>query len=257
MGLSSITIIGAGAVGTSYSQIINGAILYGRKKDPPFFNGRKIENYSNKKEIISSAKTIFFCIKAYDLYNAIKEYREIIDEKAVIVLIANGMYHHIFHKRLLRNRVNIWAGFSTLAATRKGRKIELIEKGKLWLAPLSIGAIKPYIPGIEYNIGDYDELSWKKGIINMLINPLCTENEVKNGELLNNSELRKKFLEKYEALKKISFKVGKNMPTLEEVKEIIASTSENICSSLQDKINNRPSEMKYFSRYFEKLSRKE
>jgi len=252
MGFPSVTIIGAGAVGTSYSGIIKDTMLYGRDINAPYFNHIKINNYTTDTEYIKKVDTIIFCVKAYDLYDAIKQYRNIINKECIIILLSNGMYHRIFYKRLLNGFTSVWAGFTTLAATRKDNNIFLVNKGRLELSRLSEYAEIPDMKGVKFSIGDYDEQSWKKGVINSLINPVCVKYDIKNGDILKNKDAYNEFLSNYDKLKNISIMCNRNMPDLESVIKVIKETPDNVCSSLQDKRNNRPSEMKYFLNFFEK-----
>ncbi|MDD2716948.1 MAG: ketopantoate reductase C-terminal domain-containing protein [Candidatus Wallbacteria bacterium] len=255
MAVNAFAIVGAGSLGTAISQLMPNSVLIGRCEEPPLYKGRSIKNFTRKPEIMRNSYTVLFCVKAYDQYQTLLEYRRYLNKNQNIILISNGFYQRYFAKRLLGDLPNVWAGFTTMAAHKTGNSVKLIDKGKFYLAPLSdYPQLLPRFTNLIIFLCDYSLMSWQKGIANSLINPLATLFEVKNGDLVQNQPLYNIFGDLYNEI--CSLKFLKRYPDRDELEGMLWGTADNYCSTLQDFKSGKPCELPYITGYLLKQVRK-
>ena len=93
---------------------------------------------------------------------------------------------------------------------------------------------------------EMDKILWKKLLINVAINPICAITGLKNGALLDESELMSQAIEAMEEALTVAQSSGINFESVDLQKnliEIIENTSENRVSMLQDIMVGRKTEI--------------
>lgn len=253
----STVIIGAGAIGTGLSFFTKNSILFGKKNSPPAINNTIIKDYTNNLKYIKNAKNIIFAVKAYSLISALKQYKDYIDINSNILIVCNGFYHKIFAKRYLKRIKNIFSGFTTLAVKKiKENHFKIINKGILKVCPLNNKKSVLNLNTINIEYDDFYKASWEKGVINTCINIPASYFMVKNGEILKNPEIYKKFKIIYNEIKYLSQRLNKKCPDILMIESIITKTSENLCSTLTDIYSNKKNELPYITGYILKIAKK-
>ncbi|MDD5090182.1 MAG: ketopantoate reductase C-terminal domain-containing protein [Candidatus Wallbacteria bacterium] len=244
----AVAVIGSGAIGTVVSQLIPGAVLSGRRNLKPVFKGQAIENYFCGKNVITGSNTAIFCLKSYDMYQALIDYKPFMTPGQAVILMCNGFAHRTFSRRCLRDFPRVFAGFTTIAAVKTGNTAEMIAGGTVTLSPLNDKAgPAPVLPGISCSEGDYREQSWKKGLLNALVNLPSTLFETTNDELFAHQHMADLVADLHEELSLLCERLGLLAPSLSQLRSQVESTGKNVCSTLQDYRNGRPCELPHIT----------
>ncbi|MFC1496947.1 ketopantoate reductase family protein [Verrucomicrobiota bacterium] len=195
---------------------------------------------------IGYADTIFLCVKSYDTSAAIKLSLPIITPDTTVVSIQNGAGNAEKIVEMI-NAKQIVCGITEHGSTTLGEgHIRHAGEGPTSLAPFVSEEVEQASRAAEllnsagfktYIAGDTESMIFSKLIVNAAINPLTALSNVRNGQLLENPELRRIMSEAAtEAASVVKAKgivlTYNNVTT--EVENICRATSNNISSMLQD-----------------------
>lgn len=202
-----LSVIGQGAIGLLWYAHLTNAKLQPRllcskraklKTSSMAFTSFEQHTYTVPLNIIDQqqllkADVILFCLKAYDILPAIKQYLPYINEKATIILCHNGMIaKEQIHSLLPQHTV------LTLLTTHGSKKtnnfaITHTGKGQSQLGPLQdisntrskhiTTLLNQALPNViwQSNIAYHQ---WLKLAINCVINPITALKNIDNGELI-------------------------------------------------------------------------
>jgi len=256
-----ITIIGAGAIGTTLAALLSKkgteiSILSnkGIEEDKEImlknFRGKTIRKKIRIINILDESDWYILAVKSYDVRPLINSLK---NKKANILCCQNGIETY----NLLKTEINE----KRLSHMVTGMGCSKIDTGKAEFKGSGftfIGESSGDIRGainklaskmneaeieckIVDNIFDY---VWLKTIINSSINPVAAYNKVVNGKL-SEPELNKQVKKLCNESIIIAQKIGIDLPLnpWEEVKNIIRKTSDNKCSMLQDLENGNRTEI--------------
>ena len=241
---------------------------------------------TTKPEKIGIADLIIIFVKSYDTKDAIKSVLECIGKDTSILTLQNGLNNlktikeYLISQPPIKSGVNLsisnlFAGITSLGATYLGYgrvkhagigetiiSSEFgvgsweLEVGRLRRAQSSRWKLKDIYrifnsAGIETKISNnLDGLLWSKLVLNSAINPLGTITFRRNGDLIENSYLKKLLCavaeESAKVAKKSAIKLLYKNPS-KKVIEVCKLTAKNYNSMLQDILNNKKTEIDYIN----------
>jgi len=295
-----IGFIGAGSIGTLFGGRIASiksdkykgeVIIFGRKAhiDTVNRNGLSLEKKNKIRKISniigftdplsyneffqgmghSPFDFIFLTTKAYDIVNAIEEYRDIIKNSKYLVVLQNGLGNEdtvrqfISPEKIIRALTTEGAflkkpgyvihtgegltqvGFPFLnkdsQKAKKGKYFEDLRKLK---EILSISGFKTVIEG------NIKKKSWEKIFVNIGINAIGALTNLENGKLIKLKNLRelmgKAVKEAYKVAKAKKIPIGDNNFE-QSAYEVARKTSANKNSMLQDILREKKTEIEYIN----------
>jgi 2-dehydropantoate 2-reductase len=256
-----ITIIGAGAIGTTLAALLSKkgteiSILSnkGIEEDKEIilknFRGKTVKKKVRIINILDESDWYILAVKSYDVRPLINSLK---NKKANILCCQNGIETYnllkteINEKRLSHMVTGMGCSkIDTGKAEFKGSGFTFIGEfsGEMREAIKKL-ASKMNEAGIKCKIVDniFDYV-WLKTIINSSINPIAAYNKVVNGKL-SEPELKEQVKKICNESIIIAQKIGIDLPLdpWEEVKNIIKNTSDNKCSMLQDLENGNRTEI--------------
>jgi len=256
-----ITIIGAGAIGTTLAallskkgteiSILSNKEIEGDKEIMLMnFRGKTIRKKVRIINTLDDSDWYILAVKSYDVKELINSLK---NKKANILCCQNGIKtYNLLKTEINEKRLSHMVTGMGCSKIDTG-KAEFKGSGFTFIGEFS-GEIKGAINELA-NIMNESEIEckivdnifnyvWLKTIINSSINPVAAYNKVVNGKLSEpslNDQVKKICNESI----LIAQKIGIDLPLnpWEEVKNIIRNTSDNKCSMLQDLENGNRTEI--------------
>lgn len=210
--------------------------------------------YTTSASRIEDAQCIILCTKSYDTRSAVKQIGAHISKDAYVVSLQNGLKNEAVISEYV-DTDKVVGGVTSHGFTFK-------EKGRVLHTGMGDTIIGKYPSGEDKRVDDIADIFteagiptgvtnnvyghiWKKVIINAGINPITALTGIKNGDILENTDL-KWLMQKVcsEAAHVASTQV--ELPVADPVKaaeEVAKNTSENLSSMLQDIMNERQTEI--------------
>jgi len=224
-------------------------------------------SYNDEPDAISH---LLVCTKAYDVHAALSDVKHRLNGNSSIVILVNGMGYMDSIKSDFPS-FQFTVGTTTEGAYRLDAVTARDSKhfchagnGTTRLGQSGMKEPPPWFKDWsaidlpctwEANI---DECLWKKLAVNCAINPLSALHGCKNGELAARPELAKLLKQLCDEIAELSLVAGFGNTSINIhswVDEVIAGTSDNRSSMLQDILAGRRTENDYISGYFLKLAR--
>ncbi|WP_286234736.1 ketopantoate reductase family protein [Thalassotalea sediminis] len=220
-----------------------------------------------KPENMFDADVIIFCLKAYDILPALKDYREEINRNAQIILCHNGIISTQPIEELFPHQT-----IYTLLTTHGSKKLDRFTikhtgKGQSQLGELQhtshnsrqqlTAILNKACPQVTWH-DDIKHLQWLKLAVNCVINPLTAIYNINNGSLLQTQyqSLIKKLCEE---LVIIAAKENVDLNSdqlIENVRHVAKVTEENCSSMLADVRNGTTTEIEHINGYIVHLANK-
>lgn len=262
-------IAGLGAIGslchaTALSRSVKASAIV-RKNSNTFcthftdLSGKTIELpkpvHLDEVEVI---KQLVIPLKSYDILPFLTQVLPKLHEKAQVVLCHNGMGTIEPALALLPKTVNLYFCTSSHGVFKQGRQAHYAGAGEsLWQLirlgnpnVLTNSAIEALLPNAQKS-NDLNLLLWQKLIINCAINPLTAIFKVKNGELATD-----RFQPQIKAIVNEAVTVAQAneidispVAMLKKVNQVITLTAANTSSMLQDRLNQRKTEIDFITGY--------
>ena len=229
-------------------------------------NGLKIEGISGSRSIsgirstanpqeIGIADLILIFVKSYDTAEASHSILPVIGTNTTILTLQNGLTNvNIMSKILGADRVI--AGITSHGATMRGTgHVRHAGVGETTIGELKGGesARTKRIADVLSSAGFQTIISrniynsiWAKLIINAAINPLTAITKLKNGALLEYSEVRKLLGMTAEEAARVAAARGISLPyddAVSAVEAVCKATSDNVSSMLQDVLKHKRTEI--------------
>ena len=185
-----------------------------------------------------------------------------IDPRASLVILQNGLGVFDSIKDLFP-QTQIFSATTTHGAYRKTpTHIIHAGKGNTWMGSLDSQIKQTQIETCIQNLTNpqekiisdafIEQRLWKKLAINCAINPLTMIHECRNGELIYNSQYHlelKKICQELDLVLKAKKILNSDESILETVEDVAAQTAHNFSSMLQDRQQQRSSEIDYIQGY--------
>lgn len=255
-----IVVLGAGAIGSFFGGLLsrkNDVILVGRKNHVDAINNdglrikgktllkRKINAVETVQEISDSPDLLILTVKAFDTLPAIKQAKEIINPKTIVLSLQNGL-NNIEKIKQVVPKNQIIAGVTT-------HGVQFVKPGVVYhkgIGGLVIGEPSKKITkriqqivscfrnsGISLDISNNILRDiWKKAIVNASINPLTALFQCQNGYLSRNPLLFNIVEKICKESVLVAQKQGFSFEIEEMVqltKKVISQTEKNVSSMLQ------------------------
>ena len=247
-----ITIIGAGAIGTTLAALLSNreteiSILSnkGNKGDLEIilenFKGRTIRKKVKIIRTLDESDWYILAVKSYDIKELIKTLK---NRKAKILCCQNGIKtYNLLKAEFDEKRLSYMVTGMGCSKIDSG-KAEFKGSGFTFIGEFSGEMGEPInelaskmneseiVCEVVDNIFNY---VWLKTIINSSINPVAAYNKVVNGKL-NEPKLNEQVEKICNESSLIAQNIGINLPLdpWKEIRNIIRNTSDNKCSMLQD-----------------------
>ncbi len=207
---------------------------------------------NSKPGILSDADIILLFVKSYSTGDAVESIKHAIKNDSVIVSLQNGLGNYeAIARHIDENRIVL--GTTTIGATKTGlSSVVMGGKGGITIGSVSADSVeaadllfsKTGFP--LHRIFNPHIAVWKKAIINAGINPIASILDIRNGEILESEyamRLQEKAVEEaVESAKAAGINIDYTA-MLDEVRDVCAKTSANVCSMLQDIRNKRRTEI--------------
>ncbi|MCQ8878179.1 2-dehydropantoate 2-reductase [Pseudoalteromonas shioyasakiensis] len=265
--MSNIAIVGDGAIGLLYSQLLstdNQVTLITRNAKPKtqYYYQRGELKQAINVEVLNSAnldqltaiETVIFAVKAYQVNDAVAQLIPYLSSSCKLILSHNGMsdlqpiLSKLHSQQALFFLITQLAGFkiasTTVIHTGNGQSIlgscnnTAEKKADTLLQQLSA------IPQISYT-GQINLIRWKKLLINIAINPLTAHYNIKNGELAApkySSEVLNLLTEACMVANAQGINI-KLCDALARAYQVMTATAQNYSSMQQDITHTRPTEI--------------
>lgn len=206
MEIKNVALIGMGAVGTVYGNILykklgeNFAVITGEsRKEKLKSSGFTINNSTFHPQIISSTEKgvkfdlIIFCVKNYQLEEAIKDVRNFVNENTIMIPFLNGVTARDRIKAAYPNN-NILYGLSMrIDAVRTADGVVNTEDGEIQFGNADNTIIAPEVKTVQEcfnHVGiknkifkDMIRTIWKKWMLNIGVNQVSAITKAPYGKL--------------------------------------------------------------------------
>lgn len=195
------------------------------------------------------------CTKTYDSLEAGRIAQELLRGEGVAVTLQNGLGNRESIAESVGGE-RVLVGVTAQAATLvEPGSVRHTGSGETLLGPIdnpqrlhAFNLVKLFgEAGMETTLSDDpDSLLWSKLVINAGINAVAALLHVPNGVLAENPDCRAVMTQAVEEAVAVAQALGIQLPysdPLAQVLEICAQTAENRCSTLQDFLRGRPSEI--------------
>lgn len=274
MSFQKIFVLGAGAIGSLYGALLsqrNDVTLIGRKAhvDAINKNGLTLSDNVNStffakaetaiKEIPSDT-LILLTTKAYDAAGAVTGIKPLLRKDTVILVLQNGLGIKDIVEKVVEGKAEVVRGLVTLAA-------EFFEPGKIsfWRGETFLESTQTSeriarvfnVVGLKTMISnEMQEETWKKLIVNCVLNPLTVILQVRNNEIMVDSlkEIRHEIIQESIAVgnaEGVSFESN-----LEECIERKIARYTNYSSMCQDIMKRKKTEIDFLNGKIVELGRK-
>ena len=256
----SIGILGTGAIGTLMAWHWRQHNLYLVQRTP---RALVLDNQSFTPPQWQAEPLDWLLVttKAADSLNALRPTHNQLSNIKRILLLQNGVGQQEEVQTWLTHQGyagQLWVGTTTEAACRNpDTSVHYTGKGQTWVGSWNQAESNALLP--EPLILDHQikQRLFHKLAINAVINPLTAVHRCLNGELLT-----EQYWPEFQALasevetfyKRMNWPIGTNF--LDQVTHVAQSTAKNTSSTLQDILNQRPTELPYISGYLLKEAKK-
>ena len=272
VGVGAIGGVLVGALSKTESEIIcvsrrntarilsSGLVINTPEGEIEFVNRGRYEVIDSEKMPISNNffKSCDFSIiagKTYSTFELASIANDITKEEGYIMSIQNGLGNREIISRLIGKDRTIGGSITHSSWLSDEGEINWSGRGSLTLGMSSENHNEKIASFIEIlNLAglnaqwseEMDKILWKKLLINVAINPICAITGLKNGAILDESELMSQAIEAMEEALTVAQSSGINFEGVDLQKnliEIIENTSENRVSMLQDIMAGRKTEI--------------
>jgi len=267
-----ITVLGCGALGQLWL-----ATLYQRGHDvqgwlrisQPFcsvnvmFKDGQAFNRNlptNDPQHLAQSELLLVTLKAWQVSGALGALLPLLNPNCILILLHNGMGTL---DELPVNRMPILLGATTHAARHEGNTILHVASGMTHIGPAPgrviasnniADVLHEALPDVAWHNNILPSL-WNKLAVNCVINPLTAMHNCNNGGLLAyGDEIEKICAEVAQVMTIEGYETHKES-LLSYVYQVIASTSENYSSMLQDIRHQRHTEIDYITGYLIRRAR--
>ncbi len=196
-------------------------------------------------ELLGSAALVVILTKAYDTLAATQHSAALVGESTAVLTLQNGLgnYQQIADCIPLAQML---AGATTAGATLLDTgKVKVAARGEIALgSPAGDEELAQQVAGILSSAGlvartetDVDALLWRKALVNAAINPLTALTHRRNGELLDNADLRQLLRMVAEETYEVGSQLGIGWGHFDPyalVEQVCERTASNKSSMLQD-----------------------
>lgn len=285
--LNSILIYGAGSIGSLFGGLISSyphgkivVTLLGREPHISVIKkkGLRIRTPNHDWVTISSIKaisiisdifkekidTFIVTSKVYDNELIVEEMitNKLVSKLTKLIIIQNGVGNEKIFRKLFSDS-QIYRVITTEGAyLHSPGEIYHTGQGTTIIGqPYSNDFEDPFLNEFVYVLNSVginsmltdkiNENIWLKCLINAVINPIATINNVKNGELLKQPALKNLLTELISEIcyifKQRGIKLPNDINPLDIVVQVASATSNNECSMLQDIQRGRKTEIDYFN----------
>lgn len=264
---SSIAIVGMGAIGT--------LLAYHWRELSPFCVSRN-QNPCHRQLIITDQhqhtldlpvwqanqhkqnplEWLVVTTKASDTLTALKPLESAMASVKRILLLQNGMGQQqqiADWLQTLEKAPELWAGISTEGAYRRGdEQVFYAGHGETvigrWIEHHNQASSNPVLPGVS-EVNDIQQRIQAKLAINAVINPLTAVFRCRNGELVENPAYKQKLEQLAEETQNFFEAHDWQLPFIlkQRAAEVAQATAANQSSTLQDILNQRPTELAYIN----------
>mgnify|MGYP001158209032 FL=1 len=207
------------------------------------------------EQIRNTCDIAIVCGKTVDNHALSKLASELISENGCVLTIQNGLGN----AELLANKVGsdrVIVGSITHAAWRNGEgEVNWVGRGEIILGPLDqrgeiyTDSILHILNEAELNASKSDNIKqilWKKLLINVAINPVCSIAGVRNGALLEVKSLWQQAMQAMREAAIVARASGVDLGDIElesYLREVVSISPDNRCSMLQDIMAGRKTEI--------------
>ena len=199
-------------------------------------------------------ENLLLCTKSYSLIGAYEAVRDRLVDSADIVLLCNG---YGVQQKLSDSATahRVWAASTTSGANSATPfHLTLAGDGRTELGPLNRLASEADCPLLNLprhaRAKDIETTLWQKVAVNACINPLTALYQLTNGELLQSSTALMRMSRVADEIEELSEILNKPLfddALLNVATEVCRTTAANRSSMLQDRINQRPSEIEWIT----------
>ena len=214
---------------------------------------------TTKPEEIGIVDLIIIFVKAYDTEKAMRDAVSLMGDRTVVLTLQNGLNNLEKIAGIVGKNRTI-GGITSHGATRFSHgHIRHAGIGETIIGSLKgeeikeLGKTKNVLDssGIQTSItDDVEGIIWSKLIINAAINPLTALTQLKNGEIIEHSELldvQLRVVEEACAVARAKGVAIHYLNPLEKVKDVCKTTASNKSSMLQDILSGKKTEIDYIN----------
>ena len=214
---------------------------------------------TTKPEEIGVVDLIIIFVKAYDTKKAMRGAVSLMGDRTVVLTLQNGLNNLEKIAGIVGKNRTI-GGITAHGATRfSPGHIRHAGIGETIIGSLKgeeikeLGKIKNVLDssGIKTSItDDVEGIVWSKLIVNAAINPLTALTQLKNGEIIEHSELldvQLRVVEEACAVARAKGVAIHYLNPLEKVKDVCKTTASNKSSMLQDILSGKKTEIDYIN----------
>ena len=207
------------------------------------------------EQIRNTCDIAIVCGKTVDNLSLSQLASELVSENGCVLTIQNGLGNaELLAHKVGRDRVIV--GSITHAAWRNSEgEVHWVGRGEIIFGPLDEGgyqytdSILDVLNDAELNASKSDNIQqilWKKLLINVAINPVCSIAGVRNGALLQVKSLWQQAMQAMREAAIVARASGIDLGDIElesYLREVISISPENRCSMLQDIMAGRETEI--------------
>ena len=273
MNIKNVALIGMGAVGTVYGNLFheklnsNFAVISGEsRKEKLKSTGFTINNKTFYPKVLSSKDEfikfdlIIFCVKNYQLEEAIEDVRNFVDEKTIMITFLNGVTARARIKSAYPNN-NVLYGLSMrIDAVRTSEGVFNTEDGEIQFGNADNSIISPEVLAVQEcfnNVGiknciytDMIRTTWRKWMLNVGVNQVTAITRATYGKVTSietNLTLFKEAMMEVVAIAKASNLDLRDEDIAEFVTLMDSFSPNGKTSMLQDVEAKRRTEVDYFA----------
>jgi len=272
-----IAIVGVGAMGGLFAYLLYKAgyspwLLdrYQERVDIIKREGMRVEGVTGKHHItlhrittkpeeIGIVDLVIIFVKAYDTEEALHGALCLMDDKTLVLTLQNGL-NNLEKITGITGRRRAIGGITAHGATQLGYgRIRHAGIGETIIGSLKgeeikeISKIKELLDSSRIKTSITDDIEgtiWSKLIINAAINPLTALTRLRNGEIIEHSELLDVQLRIVEEACAVARAKGVTIhyrDPVEKVRDVCRATASNKSSMLQDMVNEKRTEIDYIN----------
>ena len=207
------------------------------------------------EQIRNTCDIAIVCGKTVDNHSLSQLTSELVSENGCVLTIQNGLGNaELLAHKVGRDRVIV--GSITHAAWRNnGGEVHWVGRGEIIIGPLDerggiyADSILQVLNDAELNASKSDNIQqilWKKLLINVAINPVCSIAGVRNGALLEVKSLWQQAMQAMREAAIVARASGVDLGDIElesYLREVVSISPKNRCSMLQDIMAGRETEI--------------
>jgi 2-dehydropantoate 2-reductase len=219
----------------------------------------KINKITTRPEEVGAVDLLIIFVKAYDTGTVMKGIIPLVSDGTLVLTLQNGL-NNLERIAEVVGKGRAVGGITAYGATRLSHgHIRHAGVGETTIGPLKgeeikeIGNIKHVLDtaGVTTSITeDIEGTIWGKLIINAAINPLTALTQLRNGEIIEHTELldvQSRVVEESCAVAKAKGVTIHYRNPVEKVKDVCKATGSNRSSMLQDILNGKRTEIDYIN----------